>query len=158
MVACLHYSNTFPTPEDAPWSSGYPTPRERIPDANRAALDSIRWVCRTIWCAPSAWTHDLPLSHDLKGPVVSFIAAGQPVIVLNDHKSSFELLGKVQMIKEPKQSHELQVLREKERNLQSSPSLYHGWRTLMQWNHAFFCLLRRIVRMARLLKLICHWL
>jgi hypothetical protein len=34
-------------------------------------------------------------SHDLKGPVVSFNAAGQTVIVLNDHKSSFELLGKI---------------------------------------------------------------
>ena len=41
----------------------------------------------------------LPLSHDLKGPIVSFNAAGHPVIVLNSHKSAYELLGKIQMIK-----------------------------------------------------------
>ena len=42
---------------------------------------------------------NLPFSHDLIGPVVSFNAAGHPVIVLNDHKSAYELLGKIQMIK-----------------------------------------------------------
>jgi hypothetical protein len=33
---------------------------------------------------------------------------------------------------EPNQSHHDELLREKERELQSSPSLNHGWRTLVQ--------------------------
>ena len=53
---------------------------------------------------------------------------------------------------EPNQSHH-DELREKERELQSSPSLYHGWRTFVQWNYALVYFLRGSVRIARLRNL-----